>query len=227
MESVPIIPGGVPEPMTALNKVKIVENGEPLVDIRIVCPELKLPENAGKPDGMTPFLRKTVAEMLHQASQNIPTEYHLYAVSGWRSFEDQKEAWWSHYNRYKSKNPHWPEHSLRRAANRYIAPISHKAPPGHCTGAAIDVVVQKLNGSFIDLVPPDLTDWSLGHTWTKKIDPKVRATRMMLLETMLGVGFSNCRDEYWHFSYGDSGWAVRVGKKECPYGIIELSEAAH
>jgi D-alanyl-D-alanine dipeptidase len=45
---------------------------------------------------------------------------------------------------------------------------------------------------------------------------------MMLIETMLAVGFSNCRDEYWHFSYGDSGWAVRVGERTCPYGIAEL-----
>jgi len=224
MEPVPLIPGGVPEPMSALNKVKIVENGEPLVDMRTACPRVTFPKDAGKPGGMDPFLRQTAAEMLHQASQGISDEYRLYAISAWRSFEEQKEIWWSHYNRYKSENPNLPEHSLRRATNRYAAPIGHKAPPGHCTGGAVDIVLQKLDGSFVDLIPPHLTDWSLGHTWTEKIDPKIRATRMMLLETMLGVGFSNCRDEYWHFSYGDSGWAVRVGKKECPYGIIELDK---
>jgi len=31
MKAVPIIPGGAPEPMAALNRVKIVENPEPLV----------------------------------------------------------------------------------------------------------------------------------------------------------------------------------------------------
>src|SRR5262249_28504890 len=28
----------------------------------------------------------------------------------------------------------------------------------------------------------------------------------------------NCRDEFWHYSWGDSAWAVRVGESECPYG---------
>jgi D-alanyl-D-alanine dipeptidase len=36
---------------------------------------------------------------------------------------------------------------------------------------------------------------------------------------MLDVGFSNCRDEYWHYSFGDSAWAVRIGASECPYGL--------
>ena len=39
---------------------------------------------------------------------------------------------------------------------------------------------------------------------------------------MLAAGFSNCRDEYWHYSYGDAGWAVRMGLTECVYGLSEL-----
>jgi D-alanyl-D-alanine dipeptidase len=39
---------------------------------------------------------------------------------------------------------------------------------------------------------------------------------------MLGVGFSNCRDEWWHYSYGDAGWAVRLGYSECIYGLARL-----
>ncbi|MDP3993192.1 MAG: M15 family metallopeptidase [bacterium] len=222
MKPVKIIIGGVPEPMSALNKVKILENHEPLVDIRIACPLLTFPTDAGKADGMSPFLRQTVAEMLNVASERILKEYRLHAISAWRSSERQKEIWWSHYNRHKDQHPDWPEHSLRRAVNRYAAPVSHPAPPGHCTGGAVDVVLQKLDGSFVDLVPPDLSDWSLGHTWTNRVDPAIKATRMMLLETMSGVGFSNVRDEYWHYSYGDSGWAVRVGEKECPYGVANL-----
>jgi len=244
MKPVPIVVGGVPEPMAALNKVRIVENNEPLVDIRIACPKLTFAPDAGTPEGMTPFLRKTVAEMLNEASKRLPKDFHLYALSAWRDFERQKEIWWTHYDGHKKLHPNWPEASLRRAANKYAAPVDNAAPPGHCTGAAIDVVLQKSDGSFVDLIPlcgkdtsglhkgnvgdfgnllPDEVDnWTLGSTWTKKIDPVIRKNRMMLLETMLEVGFSNCRDEYWHYSYGDSGWAVRVGEKECPYGIAKL-----
>lgn len=228
--------------MAALNKIKIVENHEPLVDLRTVCPLVTFSEGAGTPDGMMPYLRQTAAEMLDAASRKLPKELHLHAISAWRSFERQKEIWWAHYNLHKQHHPNWPESSLRRAANQYAAPVDNTAPPGHCTGAAIDVVLRKSDGSFVDLIPEcgkdtngikntgsfdeqlqaDLTDWTLGATWSNRVDAQAKESRMLLLETMLGVGFSNCRDEYWHYSYGDSGWAVRVGKKECAYGVAEL-----
>lgn len=245
MKPVPVIVGGVAEPQAALNRIKIVENSEPLVDIRIACPLVVFPTDAGTPDGMTPYLRKTVAEMLDTASRQLPKDFHLYALSAYRGLERQKEIWWSHYHRHKDLHPNWPESQLRRATNKYVAPFDNPAPPGHGTGAAIDVVLQKTDGSFVDLLPEcgkdtqglqknakyivddaslpeDLTDWTLGSTWTENISPSVKKLRMLLVETMLGAGFSNCRDEYWHYSYGDSGWAVRVGVKECPYGSASL-----
>jgi D-alanyl-D-alanine dipeptidase len=44
----------------------------------------------------------------------------------------------------------------------------------------------------------------------------------MLHDSMIEVGFSNCRDEWWHYSYGDAGWAVRVGERRCFYGKVDL-----
>lgn len=44
----------------------------------------------------------------------------------------------------------------------------------------------------------------------------------MLHDAMVTVGFSNCRDEWWHYSYGDAGWAVRVGEAQCFYGKVDL-----
>ena len=42
------------------------------------------------------------------------------------------------------------------------------------------------------------------------------------VQAMLGAGFSNCRDEWWHYSWGDAGWAVRMGETECCYGLVDL-----
>jgi D-alanyl-D-alanine dipeptidase len=50
---------------------------------------------------------------------------------------------------------------------------------------------------------------------------------MILVETMLSVGFSNCRDEWWHYSYGDAGWAVRMGLDSCVYGLARLDPALY
>lgn len=210
---------GVPEPQAALDRVKIIENGEPLVDLRSI-PLLSFRNEAKHT--VTPYLRKSVAEMLAKAAERIPKEFTLHVISALRPIEEQKRIWQYHYDYNKSEHPDWPENVLRRAVNKYVAPFDHPAPPGHSTGAAVDVVLRRHNGSFVDVVPPDMKDWSIGHTWTNKLDPETKRLRMMLVGTMLAVGFSNCRDEYWHYSWGDSGWAVRVGKKECCYGVAPL-----
>jgi hypothetical protein len=53
-----------------------------------------------------------------------------------------------------------------------------------------------------------------------------RRNRDLLIDTMESVGFSNCVDEYWHYSYGDSAWAVRMGQPVSWYGLIEPSSGA-
>ncbi|HSI20302.1 MAG TPA: M15 family metallopeptidase [Verrucomicrobiae bacterium] len=212
---------GVPEPQLALDKIKIVENGDPLVDIRTIT-GITFRTTPGHE--VTPFLRAPVAEMLRKASLLIDPEFRLHVFSAHRDLTMQKAIWDRHYDRYKLAHPEWPEHMLRRMVNRYVAPIDHPAPPGHSTGAAVDVVLQRHDGSFVDVIPPDIDDWSFSHTWTTKIDPVTRGYRMHLVEAMLSVGFSNCRDEYWHYSWGDSGWAVRVGETQCPYGAIDAPE---
>lgn len=208
---------GVPEPQSALDKIKIIENGDPLVDLREI-PALTFKP---RPDNeFLPYLRAPVAAMLKEAAAKIDPQFRLHVVYALRNYEMQSKLWTREYTRYQKMHPEWPEHILRRIVNKYVAPVDHRAPPGHCTGGAVDVVLQKLNGSFVDFITPELKDWSLGHTWTDKIDPKIRELRMHLVETMFSVGFSNCRDEYWHYSWGDSGWAVRTGKAECPYGVV-------
>jgi len=212
---------GVPEPQAALDKVRIIENHDPLVDLRTIS---GLTVRHEPDEQEVPFLRKTVAEMLQKANELLAPNFNLHVVSALRNIKYQKTIYQHHYDRYRAEHPEWPEHMVRRMANKYAAPVDHNAPPGHCTGGAVDVVLQKPDGSFVDLVPPNLTDWSLGHTWTTKVDSQTYKHRMLLLEAMVSVGFSNCRDEYWHYSWGDSGWAVRVGKEECCYGIVNVPE---
>jgi len=210
---------GAPEPQAALDKIKIIENHDPLVDLRSI-PGLTFHATPGHE--VIPYLRAPVAAMLREASLKLPKPYNLYVTSALRDFARQKYLWEFQCNRYRTAHPTWPEHAVRRMANKYAAPVDHAAPPGHTTGGAVDVVLQKPDGSFVDLVPPDINDWSLSETRTEKLGPEIHQLRMMLLETMTTAGFSNCRDEYWHYSWGDSGWAVRTGKSECYYGVVEL-----
>lgn len=205
---------GAAEPVAALNRVKICESGEPLVDIREFCPLVEPLEK------VCPYLRLTVAEMLNSAVRALPQGYRFRIGTALRTITMQRRGWDAYFERMKAEHPGWPLSALRRATNRYYAPYDQPTPPGHCTGGAVDVILLDPVGEPADVTSPT-TDWVAACTWCDKISPEARRNRMILVDAMLGAGFSNCREEYWHYSWGDSAWAVRVGERSCPYGWVD------
>lgn len=204
---------GSPEPFHLLNKIPIHENGEPLVDIRFACPHVIL-----RP-GCLPYLRPTVAEMLNQAQDRLPPGYRFTVSTALRTLEMQANMYWHNYNRLKADKPHLPTSALRRITNKYFAPPDAKAPPGHTTGGAIDVGLVGPDFEALDMVAPT-KGWDGAYTWSDKIGPEAKRNRTMLTTVLLEVGFSNCRDEWWHWSYGDNAWAVRTGQPIAIFGLI-------
>lgn len=207
---------GRPEPIGALNRILEVENGEPLVDIREVCPLVL----TTRPQ-LIPYLRATVARMLHSASLALPDGLRFEALECWRPIDRQRRIYDWHFEAATAAYPERTYASLRRTVNRFVAPVSEKAPPGHCTGAAVDVFLVTRNGEPVDVCAP-YDRFSAAPTYSLGLTPEAAARRAVLVEAMLDVGFSNCRDEWWHYSWGDAGWAVRTGAARCCYGLIEL-----
>ena len=204
---------GAPEPIAALNRIVIEDTGEPLVDLRTACPALKIR------DGVLPFVRRRVADMVNEAIDSLPGDLRLRLMTALRTIDMQRELYERFARSLRDEHPEWSLATLRRATNRYVAPYDQPAPPGHCTGGAVDVVFTDPSGEFLDLLPP-FDDWRIGHTDSTRVSPERQELRQRLLKTMTNVGFSNCRDEYWHYSFGDSAWAVRTGRDRCPYGLI-------
>jgi zinc D-Ala-D-Ala dipeptidase len=208
---------GTPEPIAALNRIRERENGEPLVDVRVACPSILTP----RPQ-VIPYLRETVAQMLETAAQNLPKPYRFGVVECWRPIERQRRIFEWHMDAAREALPNHTHALLRRTVCRFVAPVNQKAPPGHCTGAAVDVHLYDGEGDYVDVSKP-YERFSAPATYSIGLDPEAHRHRMMLVEAMLGAGFSNCRDEWWHYSWGDAGWAVRTGVSECPYGMVELA----
>ncbi len=208
---------GSPEPIAALNKVKILEltvpweQRETLVDVRTYCKDIVWAEH------VCPYLRLNVANMLNAAQNALPSGYKLRAGTALRTLNMQKNGWDGYFKRMREEHPEWPLSALRRATNKFFAPYDQPAPPGHCTGGAVDVGIQDAEGNVLNLIAPT-EGWQAAYTWSDLISEESRRNRMMMVEAMLGAGFSNCRDEYWHYSWGDSAWAVRTGETTCPYG---------
>lgn len=209
---------GRPEPVQALDRIREVENGEPLVRLADVAPSIRLPR-----EQTIPWVRETVAQMAERAARSLPSGVHLAVTDAWRPLKRQIMIYEFMTRSAMEAFPERIGPSLKRTVNRWVAPPGRKAPPGHCTGAAIDVMLMDDAGEFIDVSSP-YGRIEGGPTYAYGLSPVAHQNRMMLVDAMLEAGFSNCRDEWWHYSYGDAGWAVRLGLDSCIYGLIELPD---
>ncbi len=207
---------GRPEPIAALNRIPEMDSGEPLVDIRAFLPAMHM----ARPH-VIPYVRQRVAEMVREAQRKLPEGVFLSLIEGWRPIERQQRIYDFMWSSAAEAFPHRDHKALRRTVCRWVAPTDQKAPPGHCTGAAVDLQLVDASGEQLDVVSP--FDRNLAaRTYTQGLTEEARRHRFLLVDSMLSVGFSNCRDEWWHYSYGDAGWAVRMGENKCVYGLVRL-----
>ncbi len=212
---------GRAEPIRLLNLVAEKENGEPLVDVGEHAPSMRIL----RPQ-VIPYVRRTVAEMCERAAQRLPAGMHLGLVEGWRPLERQQRIYDFMWRHAAEAFPHRDHAALRRTVNRWVAPTDQKAPPGHCTGAAVDVWLVDDENEPIEVSAP-YDRYGAAPTYALGLTECAQRNRTALVEAMLDVGFSNCRDEWWHYSYGDTGWAVRLGYDECYYGLAQLDPALY
>ena len=212
---------GRPEPIRLLNLIDENENGEPLADLREECPNIQILRET-----VIPYLRKTVCQMLHEASRALPAGYYLGVIDAWRPFERQQRIYDFIWNCAKVAFPERDDTALRRTVCRWVAPTNQKAPPGHCTGAAVDVFLVDANGEEYDVHSP-YGRFGAAPTYSLGLTEEADKNRKMLIEAMLGAGFSNCRDEWWHYSWGDAGWAVRMQETQCYYGLFKMDPATY
>lgn len=211
---------GAPEPIAALNRVRVVPQADqlPMVDIREACPGIRLSRET-----VVPYLRPTVARMVAKAMEALPDNVFLSVGEAWRPLCRQIRIYDRYFNQLRENHPNWTSATLRRQTNRYFAPYNQKAPPGHCTGGAVDVALVNALGEPLDLTSP-FERWAAAATFQEGLTQHAQHNRMVMVEAMLGAGFSNCRDEFWHYSYGDAAWAVRTGATVCFYDLVELPE---
>jgi zinc D-Ala-D-Ala dipeptidase len=207
---------GRPEPIQALNRVREEESGEPLVDVREWAPSLRL----ARPQAI-PYVRRQVAEMCERVARRLPEGISLGLVEGWRPIERQRRIYEFMMRCAREAFPDRGYAALRRTVCRWVAPPDQKAPPGHCTGGAVDVWLLDETGEPVDVISP-FDRFGAAPTYSLGLSETAFRNRMILVETMLEEGFSNCRDEWWHYSYGDAGWAVRTGRDTCFYGLAHL-----
>jgi D-alanyl-D-alanine dipeptidase len=208
------------EPVTELRRVRIVENGEPLVNFEGMCPKLLLsiPRFTYRRET---YLRAGVAQRLCQATEYVPDGYRIAILEGWRPQHIQRRMYLTVWNRFKKRHPDWSDVQLKRVVNRFTAPLHDRVPPPHSTGGAIDVFLANEQGEELDMRSP--YDWfdHAGYSLNAPgLTDEARRHRDILAGALDRAGITNYPSEFWHFSYGDQGWAYRGGLPNAIYGPI-------
>lgn len=184
------------------------EKDEPLVEI-VESDRVALIKNYKY---LSPYLRKTVCEMLYRASENLPQGYKLLIITAYRPKRMQRELWWIRFKQIlkdqpiKILNPF----TFLREVNRYTA-LPGKSP--HQSGAAVDLSVLDKEEKRLEMGTNMNSYGEICHTFTDLISPEQKANRMILYNAMTKAGFVNYRNEWWHYSYGDLEWERQTGNK--------------
>lgn len=207
------------EPVSDLRRIPIRECGQPLVDFTAI-PRVVL--GAPRFDyRRETLMRVEVAERLAIAAASLPPGYRLSVIEGWRAPHIQRRLYLMVWNRMKAANPTWSDVRLRRLVNRFTAPMNPRVPPPHTTGGAMDVELIDDAGKVHDLCSPfDRRDIKCYAFAASGLSVTARQNRQILHDALAGAGITNYPSEFWHYSYGDQGWAYRGGHPEAVYGAI-------
>jgi D-alanyl-D-alanine dipeptidase len=217
------------EDQDELDAVEIRDNGEPLVDFLALCPQLVLaPQHPVFEFPRVHLLRETVARKLCEAALNLPSEFTFHIVEGYRPLAVQRAMFEFAMDNARQRFPRGDDAIWRREAGRYSAPPDAITPPPHTTGAAFDLTIVDKNGVELDFVSPyEITDVRGAAMNARGLSTTARRNRDLLKRVLEPTGITNYVDEWWHWSYGDNGWALRVGATHALYDRIEMPPDAH
>lgn len=216
------------EDQDELDAVLIRECGEPLVDFLELCPQLVLsPRHPVFEFPRVHLVRASVARMLGEAARALPDGLRLQIVEGYRPIAVQREHFKHSLEEARKRFPGAEEAKIYLEAGRYSAPPDAPTPPPHLTGGAVDVTIIDSAGEELDFTSPfDLLDIAHAAMNARGLSPAAQGNRALLRQVMEPTGLTNYADEWWHWSYGDNGWALRVGAEAAIYDKIELPPGA-
>jgi len=214
------MPRSFGEPLTKLRAVPVEDNREPLLDPRTLSQRIHFAEKHPKFVGMprTPRVRQSVAEKLAQAAGALPDGVDLVIIEGFRPLAQQRFMYEEIKADFARHHPEWNKATLHRITNTMSAPPDDPCPPPHTTGGAVDLSLFRVNsGDWLDMTSPFEMDETSAPGDTPGLSAEAQANRRLLFGALEPTGLTNYLGEWWHWSYGDSGWALRVGAKTALY----------
>lgn len=201
-------------PATIINRIRVVECGEELVEVPSV-PRLVLRPVA---PGVSLKARAGAVTRLVCAVNGLPISYTLIVVDAYRSRAVQEGRWAVRLGEVALRMPGATSTQIENEARRFTAKPAGGGS-GHQAGAAFDVTLGDVDGNALDLGTSIKEAGPLTATHAPNLTPAQAARREVLLTAMSHAGFVNYPLEWWHFCYGDRMWAAYLRNSHAIYGI--------
>lgn len=158
------------------------------------------------------YVRKSVAEKLLKAQNDLPEGYSFLIFDAWRPICVQQRLWNFFRQDIKNKNPNLSEEELDFKTSFFVSKPSYDVwnPSLHNTGGAIDLTIIDKNGKKINM-GTEFDEFG-SKAWTNHYekyenDEKIRDNRRLLYNVMINNGFVNLPSEWWHYEFGGKFWA--------------------
>jgi D-alanyl-D-alanine dipeptidase len=163
------------------------------------------------------YVRETVAIKLSEVADQLPDDFNLRVVDGWRPLAFQRELG----EIYSAEFPDLPRGYVSDPDDSHL-----RAP--HTLGAAVDLTLSfegralAIGSDFDEFSPRShLRYLESKPNVTDQTQALARDLRRLLFTSMTSVGFAPLDIEWWHWSYGDQRWAAWADQPESLYAPLE------
>ncbi len=233
-----------------IKEIPIAENGEELVDIKLLncerismMPQPKSPFegpsfNSGLPNASkmraSVFLKlQKMIDQLDKVAIDFGYErgqIDILVFEGLRDLSIQKMLFEKKLEEIRLLNPDMSIEAAEKETAKWISPVKNNTPV-HSTGAAVDIRLwDNKNNDFLDLGPFGVI-WGVSHlapTFSEDITDIQKNNRLYCLIAAERAGLTNYVYEWWHFSFGDR-YAVywkdqKSQEKVALYGSVEYTQ---
>ncbi|RYG37652.1 dipeptidase [bacterium] len=212
----------VTESTDSLRPIPIVESGEGLVQYLNHCPDL-IEDRPRFHYRREPYARAGLVERLCLANAWLMERgYRLLILECWRPPFIQRRMFQAVEADLRERFPLLTGDAFRAMVEQYSAPMDIDVPPPHTTGGAVDLWLADMEGKELDLTSPFEWRDPQGFAFDAPgLSDIARHHRDLLAEALTAQGVTNYPSEYWHWSYGDQGWAYRGDQPNALYQAIQ------
>ncbi len=199
----------------------IFENDSPLVSLKDV--DFPLIYEPSIMENYQYLVREELYDKIRRISEKLGQENKTLVIrSAWRSFRHQRMLWEQTILRIQQDFPDKSSNDIKSITSNFIAPPNKST---HATGGAIDALIQDNDTKqILDFGTNQGLHIELNekcYPYHPEMSDRIMENRNLLIGLFEQEDFVCDLKEYWHFDYGNVGWAVEKGKDYAVFGVVK------